>query len=581
MQLTITNIISSLSSGHANLYVRYENIPGYWDGTFVCTIEKSPIVFNKLGNVGIGTNPPLSYEIYLRGSAFESTEGNKTYLKINNLSVPMTTNRGLNTVIFSPEGSYKTGTSHDVYGNANNWNDWADWINDANNVANGDVVAVASYDAIWNAPSEGSAQTLLTSINALKAFAVEQGDTPQPRFPYALLFIKGKTGAIEVAQPYKGPNAHIKTTYYKLFNYGNSSVEYKLDVNGNTNVNGTIYRGGNPLIYENYEIYLRGSAHESTEGNHNYLKIANVSIPMTTNRGLNTVILSPDGTYKTGNSHDVYDGNANNWNAWADWINDANNVANGDVVAVASFDAIKNAPSGGRAETLLRSINALKAFAAVQSHPRSPYALLFIKGKTGAIEVAQPYRGSNAHIKTTYYELFNYGNSSVVLRGMIMMWSGSKDHIPVGWALCDGTNGTPNLRDRFIVGAGSSYEVNGQGGQDTVTLTEQQMPSHLHSGSAQSGEHRHVIPVDTGGGGEGWGQARMIQAGVYNNPNNVANANTYAYTFGGFVSQWTPNSAPKEGKGEHTHNLAIARSGGGQGHENRPPYYALAYIMKL
>ncbi|NEP52526.1 MAG: hypothetical protein F6K65_28495, partial [Moorea sp. SIO3C2] len=57
VQLTISNIKSSLPSGHANLYLRYENIPGYWDGTFVCTIEKSPILY-KEGNVGIGTTTP-------------------------------------------------------------------------------------------------------------------------------------------------------------------------------------------------------------------------------------------------------------------------------------------------------------------------------------------------------------------------------------------------------------------------------------------------------------------------------------------------------------------------------------------
>lgn len=58
VQLTIRNIVSSLPSGQANLYLRYENIPGYWDGTFVCTIEKSPILYNKDGNVGIWTTHP-------------------------------------------------------------------------------------------------------------------------------------------------------------------------------------------------------------------------------------------------------------------------------------------------------------------------------------------------------------------------------------------------------------------------------------------------------------------------------------------------------------------------------------------
>ncbi|NEQ08967.1 MAG: hypothetical protein F6K37_24400 [Moorea sp. SIO4E2] len=67
VQLTISNIISSLPSGQANLYLRYENIPGYWDGTFVCTIEKSAILY-KDGNVGIGTTSP-SQKLEVAGNA--------------------------------------------------------------------------------------------------------------------------------------------------------------------------------------------------------------------------------------------------------------------------------------------------------------------------------------------------------------------------------------------------------------------------------------------------------------------------------------------------------------------------------
>lgn len=410
LQITLSGIISSLPSGHANLYVRYENIPGYWDGTFVCTIEKSPILYNKDGNVGIGTIPPED----------------------------------------------------------------------------------------------------------------KSEDKPQ----------------------------------------------YTLDVKG------TIYRGGNPLIYENYEIYLRGSAYESSEGIETYLKIANVLIPMTTNRGLNTVILNPDGSYKKRTSHDVY-GDTDHWNAWADWINDANNVANGDVVAVASFDAINNAPSGGLAKTLLRSINALKAFAVIQGNAaqlRFSYALLFIKGKTGAIEVAQPYQGPNAHIKTTYYELFNYGNSSVVLRGMIMMWSGSKDHIPVGWALCDGTNGTPDLRDRFIVSTGDNFGVGkkwgSEGGNAEVTLELEHIPSHNHSGSSinNAGSHVHGRMFDTGGGrgdpGLGGGNMPKIGGELQ-------------------ISVLADILANTNRGGDHTHAVNIASQGGNQAHENLPPYYALCLIMKL
>ena len=59
--------------------------------------------------------------------------------------------------------------------------------------------------------------------------------------------------------------------------------------------------------------------------------------------------------------------------------------------------------------------------------------------------------------------------ASAIPSGLISLWSGSTATIPSGWALCDGTNGTPNLRDRFVVGAGASYEVNATGGSNTGT----------------------------------------------------------------------------------------------------------------
>lgn len=59
IEVEIAGIVTSLQSGHANLYVRYENIPGYWDGQFVCAAEKGPIVCDQ-GNVGIGTVDPAA-----------------------------------------------------------------------------------------------------------------------------------------------------------------------------------------------------------------------------------------------------------------------------------------------------------------------------------------------------------------------------------------------------------------------------------------------------------------------------------------------------------------------------------------
>lgn len=190
-----------------------------------------------------------------------------------------------------------------------------------------------------------------------------------------------------------------------VFIKGKLEVGSDLTVRGNLVTTGSVFAGGNPVAYENFEIYLRGSALESPDGNNTYLKIANVSMNMDAARGINTVILNPNGTFKAKANYDLY-GNANLWNDWATWVNTT--AANGDIVAAASFDALNNAVLGGTAEILLRSIGALEAFSAVKGGQRSPYALLFIKGAIAkATEISIPYRGPNAQIKTTYYDLLN------------------------------------------------------------------------------------------------------------------------------------------------------------------------------
>jgi microcystin-dependent protein len=119
--------------------------------------------------------------------------------------------------------------------------------------------------------------------------------------------------------------------------------------------------------------------------------------------------------------------------------------------------------------------------------------------------------------------------------GVINMWSGALNEIPIGWALCDGTNGTPNLKGRFIVGydsGDSDYnQIGKSGGAKTVALTEAQMPVHSHYGHVTQGSNTWR------GGGDSSGTNATSVPGNTNN------------------------------------------KGGGQPHENRPPYYTLAYIM--
>lgn len=150
----------------------------------------------------------------------------------------------------------------------------------------------------------------------------------------------------------------------------------------------------------------------------------------------------------------------------------------------------------------------------------------------------------------------------IVPAGGIIMWSGST--VPDGWAICNGSNGTPNLSDRFIVGSGGSYAIGDTGGEAQVTLTTSQMPSHSHgSGNLvadSGGAHKHEMGV------------REV----------VVNCLGCAKTDAVDGSQDDDNIVTENG-GEHEHTISgsTGNAGSGQSHENRPPYYALAFIMKL
>jgi hypothetical protein len=70
-------------------------------------------------------------------------------------------------------------------------------------------------------------------------------------------------------------------------------------------------------------------------------------------------------------------------------------------------------------------------------------------------------------------------SGSTLPSGMILLWSGSIGSVPAGYYLCDGSNGTPDLRDRFIVGAGNSYAVNATGGSTDAIVV-----SHTHTATS-------------------------------------------------------------------------------------------------
>ena len=142
---------------------------------------------------------------------------------------------------------------------------------------------------------------------------------------------------------------------------------------------------------------------------------------------------------------------------------------------------------------------------------------------------------------TTVQENIDLLTKTKVPTGMIAMWSGLTTDIPDGWQICDGTNGTPDLRNKFVIGAGDQYNTGDSGGEATHTLTTDEMPAHSH---ADTNELATAVNNDSG-------TLTLGTGGIFTSTKK-------------FLTQ-----------------TATEETGGGQAFNLLPPYYALCYIMKL
>jgi hypothetical protein len=149
-----------------------------------------------------------------------------------------------------------------------------------------------------------------------------------------------------------------------------------------------------------------------------------------------------------------------------------------------------------------------------------------------------------------------WGNAFVA--GMIMLWSGSSASIPSGWLLCDGSSSTPDLRNRFVVGATSTYAVGATGGSaDAIVVSH----THTATSTVTDGGHAHALT--------NYGSA---QAGSDN-----GGAPVMASTGFGTGRDPNPTNTATTGITVATTNASSGSSGT---NANLPPYYALCYIMK-
>lgn len=182
-------------------------------------------------------------------------------------------------------------------------------------------------------------------------------------------------------------------------------------------------------------------------------------------------------------------------------------------------------------------------------------------------------------------------NTRGVPTGFIGMWSGASAAIPAGWFLCDGLNATPDLRDRFIVGAGNTYAVGGKGGAVNATTTAagghahttDTQGSHTHTGTVQG--HQLTIEELPAHHHQGWGESMDgapfgTSAEKGHRGSGQTDNDNYYY-----------NTSDTGGNQAHTHGLALD-AGGGHSHttatagdhthtvDTRSPFYALCFIMK-
>ena len=193
----------------------------------------------------------------------------------------------------------------------------------------------------------------------------------------------------------------------------------------------------------------------------------------------------------------------------------------------------------------------------------------------------------------------------LVPSGVILMWSGSTDTIPAGWALCNGQDGTPDLTDRFILGAGQTYQPGTTGGAATVTPSVAARSAHagiavqnaalsIWTGAAGTGigiqgttldgntlpSHAHTSIQPSEYRDNGWGDSGNITFRGPTQKNGGYTGNSWAHAHG--VSD--PGHAHAVGSSEHNHGVTDSghtHALTAQAISTMPPYYALCLIIKL
>ncbi len=389
--------------------------------------------------------------------------------------------------------------------------------------------AIAGYQTV----SVTSASQALTYTNGPSSTAASNQSV------YAMLRFTTTTGAAFAV--YAPP---VSKAYIIWNNSGFSMTIYNSTVIGNTTAAGTgivVADGKKVMVFSDATNFYTIDAANLT----GTLAIANGGTGQTTaNAALNALLPSQT---SNANKYLQTDGTNSSW--------DAISLSTADVTGTL---AVANGGTGVTSSTGSGSV-VLSASPTFTGTPLAP---------TAAVGTDSTQIATTAFVR------------DIIPTGVITLWYGNIGSIPSGWLLCNGSNGTPDLRDRFVVGAGNSYAVSQIGGtaeaivvshthtaSSTSSFSGNALGTHTHTATDLGHAHQYMMPSTTQQKPLGSGQGAFIGATDTATSTGFANISVVP------ISAGIPT-------GNVSTSTTISSTGSSGANANLPPYYALAYIMK-